>query len=80
MARAIALEKHSIGVQQQLETMQKTAEGLCKNEGELAVICAKDALREDLMRTHCRDMGTMEELARLQKSKARSEFKTWNSI
>ena len=75
MARAIAVErKHTTSVQQQLETMQKTAEGL-KNEKELAVIRAKDALREDLMRTHRREMETKEELASLQKERGEERIR-----
>ena len=64
--RAVSVEKkRTTKVQQQLET---TAESL-RNEKEHAVIRAKDALREELMRTHRRDMETKEELARLQKER-----------
>ena len=65
--------RDSTSVQQQLETMQKTAEGL-KNEKELAVIRVKDALR-DLMRTHRREMETKEELARLQKERGEERIR-----
>jgi len=66
LARAVAAErKRTNVVQQQLEAMQKTIVGL-QGETELAVIRAKDALREDLTRIHRQDLQTKEELARLQ--------------
>ena len=52
IAHAVAAKrKHPNVVQQQLEAMQKTIDGL-QSETELAVIRAKDALREDLTRIH----------------------------
>ena len=56
--------EHTNVVQQQLEAMQKTIDGL-QSETELAVIQAKDALREDLTRIHHQDLK-MKELAHLQ--------------
>jgi len=52
-------------VQQQLEAMQKTIDGL-QNEMEFAVLWAKNALWEDLTCMQCQDLKMKEELACLQ--------------
>ena len=67
MAGAIEAEKkHTELVKQELLAMQRTAENL-KRDSELAVMHAKDVLRDDLARTHSCELKMREELARIQK-------------
>ena len=76
MAVAVEAEKKRTElVKEELLAMQRTAENL-KRDGELAVMRAKDALREDLTRTHSRELQTREELARMQKERGEERIRT----
>ena len=74
--RAVAAEKKlTTKVQQQLETVQRTAESL-RSEKELAVIRVKDALREEPIVMTWRRRRNW---PAYKKSEGRSEFEPWNS-
>ena len=54
-------------MKQELLALQRTAEDL-KRDSELAIMRAKDALRDDLARAHSRELQTREELARAKRA------------
>ena len=63
-----AEKKRTELVKEELLAMQRTAENL-KRDSELAVMRAKDALREDLTHTHSCECQTRKELAHIQKER-----------
>ena len=76
IAVAVEAEKECTElVKKELLAMQRTAESL-KRENELAVMRAKDALRDDLTRIHSRELQTREELACVQKERGEERILT----
>ena len=79
MAVAVEAEKKRTElVKEELLAMQRTAENL-KRDGELAIMRAKDALREDLTLTHSCELQTREEWLVYRRNGGRSESGPWNT-
>ena len=76
IAGAIEAEKKRTElVKQELLVLQRTAEDL-KRDSELAIMRAKDTLRDNLARAHSHELQMREELAHVQKERGEERIQT----